>query len=472
MNSLKFFLVFILASFSSLHAQTTRFEGTWHGIISVGVELRIVFHVVTDPKGGLTSTADSPDQSAFGLKCDTTIVKGDEILIEMRQMQASYVGKLINDTTIQGSFKQQMTIPLNLKKGGVIAKRNRPQTPVPPFPYKSEDIIYSNKDSSLQYGATITFPTAPGTYPAILLITGSGSQNRDEEIMGHKSFAVIADHLTRLGYIILRVDDRGVGQSTTSGEDATSEDFADDVSAGIDYLLSRKEVNRKKIGLLGHSEGGMIAPIVASKRNDIAFMILLAAPGIPIVELMADQNEAIARANGLSASTVKEIKPLFKSVVKAIMNLPDSSKAIEEVTRLTEEWAARQINTTLKELDFESVDKRRDYIYGMVTEFQSPWFRYFIQFNPAIYLEKLNGKVLALNGGEDIQVIAKNNLAGIEAALRKSRVKQYTVRELPGMNHLFQSCKKCTVQEYAELEETISPTVLKLVADWLEKEVK
>ena len=283
----------------------------------------------------------------------------------------------------------------------------------------------NNADNSLAYGATITIPEGKGPFPAAVLITGSGPQDRDETIMEHKIFAVIADHLTKKGFIILRVDDRGVGTSTGQFSISTSEDFAKDVSSSVVYLLSRPEVDKKKIGLIGHSEGGMIAPMVATQRKDINFIVLLAGPGVKIIDLMAEQNEAIAKSGGVSEEALKEIKPCFKKVVTAIMETTDSSTAITNVTTITETWAAAKSSEILKELNFETAKQRKDYIIEMVKEFQSPWFRYFISFNPAQYIEKLHCKVLALNGDKDIQVISRQNLPGIETSLKKSRSKVY-----------------------------------------------
>ena len=266
--------------------------------------------------------------------------------------------------------------------------------------------------------------------------------------------------------------DRGVGKSTGQFSISTSEDFAKDVSSSVDYLLSRPEVDKKKIGLIGHSEGGMIAPMVATQRKDINFIVLLAGPGVKIIDLMAEQNEAIAKSGGVSEEALKEIKPLFKKVVTAIMETTDSSTAITNVTTITETWAAAKSSEILKELNFETAKQRKDYIIEMVKEFQSPWFRYFISFNPAQYIEKLHCKVLALNGDKDIQVISRQNLPGIETSLKKSRSKVYEVKELQGLNHLFQTCKKCTLNEYGELEETISPAALQVISDWLIKNIQ
>ncbi len=469
LTSLILFSILVNVVFSQ---PASKFTGTWEGMLNVGVELRIVFHIREDDKGGFTASADSPDQSAFGLTCDKTIIKDNELTITMDDLNASFTGQMINDSTIKGIFTQGAELPLTLKKTEKVTERKRPQTPKPPFPYKSEDVVYGNADKSLAYGATITIPEGKGPFPAAVLITGSGPQNRDEEIMGHKLFAVIADHLTRKGFIILRVDDRGVGKSTGDFKKSTTGDFAGDVSSGVDYLLSRPEADPKKIGLIGHSEGGMIAPMVAAERKDISFLVLLAGPGVEIIELMAEQNEAIARSSGMSEKALQEIKPFFRMVVKSMLEAADSTAAYNNTALLIENWQAGKDSAVLAELNMASAKQRSEYVSAMSGEFQTPWFRYFLRFDPGQYISRLKCKVLALNGSKDIQVASRQNLPGIEAALKKSRSKNYEVMELPGLNHLFQTCSKCTVNEYGELEETISPVALEAISNWMKTNVR
>jgi pimeloyl-ACP methyl ester carboxylesterase len=325
---------------------------------------------------------------------------------------------------------------------------------------------------SLHYGATITIPEGTGPFPAAIMITGSGAQNRDEEIMGHKSFAVIADHLTRKGFIILRVDDRGVGKSTGKFSEATSLDFAGDVNVGLNYLLSRPEVDKNKIGLIGHSEGGMIAPMVATNRGDISFIVLLAAPGVKIIDLMTEQNRAILLSVGINEQAVDAYHPLYKNLINKIVTAPDSITAWAAVRKTMDDWVARTSKVIVEDMGMDDAGRRDTIATTFVQTIYSPWFKYFLMFDPTPLLEKLNTKVLALNGDKDIQVIASQNLPGIEAALRKSKSRVYQVQELPGLNHLFQTCNKCTLDEYSQIEETFSPIALQIISDWLIKNVK
>ncbi|HRF17316.1 MAG TPA: acyl-CoA thioester hydrolase/BAAT C-terminal domain-containing protein, partial [Chitinophagaceae bacterium] len=229
---------------------------------------------------------------------------------------------------------------------------------------------------------------------------------------------------------------------------------------------------KKKIGLIGHSEGGMIAPMVATSRKDIDFIVLLAAPGVRITELMAEQNAAILRSSGLSIEAVSEAKKLFKLLVSTIRGTSDSATALQQVSMAMENWKAKQADSILIALELSKPEKRKEYISVMTNQLQGPWFRYFMNFDPKPYLEQLNCKVLALNGSRDIQVISSQNLPGIEAALKRSKAKAVTLKELPGLNHLFQSCNACTIDEYGLLEETFSPAALLDMSNWLNKNVK
>ena len=469
-------ILFFALSRQGFAQDSKKFIGTWEGKLNVGIELRVVFHIKEDSKGGFITTGDSPDQSTYDIPTSSTTIKGNEITIEVASLNASYTGKLVNDSTIEGVFSQGGDIELVLKKAekqSEAKKLVRPQTPMPPFPYKSEDVEYDNNNKTLHYGATITIPEGKGPFPAAVMITGSGAQNRDEEILGHKSFAVIADHLTKNGFIVLRVDDRGIGKSTGDFKSSTSEDFAKDVNTSVDYLLSRSETDKKRVGLIGHSEGGMIAPMVASQRKDIDFVILFAGPGEKIIDLMAEQNAAIIKSSGVSEAATLRFIPAYKSIVTAIIRAKDSANATLNAAGELAKWSMTTDESTKKELGLNTAEEQKKYIDALVPAFYtSPWFRYFLAFDPTPYLEKLRCKVLALNGEKDLQVISKSNLAGIESALKKSKSKTYDVKELPGLNHLFQNCKKCTLKEYGELEETISPGVLSIISDWLNKNIR
>ena len=468
-----FTLLILLFSITCFSQNPSTLFGTWEGKINVGVSLRIVFNFAKDSMGNIIGTCYSPDQGNKAIPCSFVTIRRDSLFVGIESLRATYAGKLINDSVIEGQLTQGRSVDLRLAKVIKATALLRPQTPRPPFPYISEDVEYENADKTLHYGATITIPKGKTTSPAVLLITGSGAQNRDEEIFGHKPFAVIADYLTRQGYVVLRVDDRGVGKSSSGLTEATTADFAKDVNTSLNYLKSRKEVNPKRLGMLGHSEGGMIAPMVASERKDIYFIILLAGPGEKISSLMVEQNVAVLQSTGLSKSTAEDYGKLFHNMIKAVLSTNTVEESKAAVNNEVNKWKINtpsNIVTATTGIINDSTQKQ--FVEAISTSLASPWFKYFLQFDPQPYLRKLHCKVLALNGEKDIQVPAKTNLAGISNALKKSGSTAYEVKEIPGLNHLFQMCKKCTVNEYGELEETISPEALKTVSNWLTSNIK
>ena len=303
------------------------------------------------------------------------------------------------------------------------------------------------------------------------LISGSGQQDRDETIFGHKSFGIIADYLTKKGFLVLRIDDRGIGKTTGNFATSTTADFEKDVEAGLDFLEKQPQVNKQKIGLIGHSEGGMIAPVVASKRSEIKFIVLLAGPGIPTVDLMAEQTEAISKSYGAPPATVKASGDLYRIVAKEINKTADKELVQKNIMIKINEWAKTADTSIIRALGFADTAIINKNIASQIEAISSPWFKYFLAFNPQVYLQKLNCKVLALNGSKDVQVISKTNLAGIKSSLQKSKSPKFDVIEIPGLNHLFQTCIKCNPAEYGDLEESFSPKALEIIGNWLQKNV-
>ncbi|MBV9960787.1 MAG: alpha/beta fold hydrolase [Parafilimonas sp.] len=463
---------------NKMNAQTN-FSGTWNGTLNIAGQLHLVLHITQLADGTYSGTLDSPDQNVTGIKCDKVVAQAglpgsSSLSFTIDKLKVSYTGKLVNDSTLSGTFTQGVNIPLDFHRSDVayVAKQiNHPQTPKPPFPYKTEDVTYTN--NGLQYGGTLTVPQGNGKFPAVLLITGSGQQDRDETIFGHKPFAVLADALTRDGFVVLRVDDRGIGNSTGNFATSTTADFVKDVNASVDYLKTRAEVNDKKVGLLGHSEGGMIAPVVASQRKDIDFIVLLAAPGVKIIDLMAEQNAAVLKSVGVDATIAENIKPVYKQNVTIINSAPDTATAKQNLLQYVNDWYSKADTATLNALGFRSPNDVQAYVHDLIAEYSNPWFKYFLQFDPQPYLTQLKKvKVLALNGSKDIQVVSQQNLPAVRSALVQGSTKTFEVKELPGLNHLFQTCHTCTVAEYGQLEETIAPVALQTITDWLNQNVK
>ncbi len=454
-------LLLILFTTTSIAQQTD----LWEGKLKIsGVTLRLVLKTSTDEKGLITAKLDSPDQSVENIPVSSITVTEDSLKFEVASIMAKYSGKIEKDSVvIVGIFKQAtLTLPLNLKKVEKLTEIKRPQTPMPPFPYTEEEVFFENKSAGIKLAGTFTYPKNGKNFPAVVMVTGSGAQDRDETIFKHKPFLVIADYLSRNGVAVLRFDDRGVGKSTGNFAAATSADFVTDALAAVEYLKARNEVNQSKIGIIGHSEGGMIAPMAASNSNDVAFIILLAGPGIKGSDLLALQTELILKANGTPPNKVEESVKTNKAAYKIVVEQTDSALAYKELEKLFEDQIAN-----LTEEEKNSPEYSRDNFKRMASTLLSPWFRFFLRFDPKEYLENVQIPVLALNGAKDLQVPPKENLSGIEEALKTAGNKNFKTVELPGLNHLFQNCKTGSPNEYGEIEETFSPGALKIIGDWI-----
>lgn len=431
--------------------------GTWNGKLSLpNGALTIVFHITTDGSGYKT-ILDSPDQGATGIATGSTSFEGTTLTVDIPVIHASYKGELKADGKLHGTFTQGLPFPLILSKGEA-AKPKRPQQPQPPYPYRTEDIKFQNEQAGITLAGTLTLPKEGNKFPAVILLSGSGPQNRDEEIMGHKPFLVIADYLTRNGIAVLRFDDRGTGQSEGNFHTATGADFAADAEAALIYLQSRKEVDPQKTGLLGHSEGGTIAFTVAAKKNAPAFVVSLAGTGIKGDSLMLKQAEAISKSQGRPADAWEKDKP----ELKRIYTLLAQDKSTAEIEKEFREEVQKAVPASMK--NNEAVKKQMENQFKTMT---SPWYLYFMRHDPAADLRKIKCPVLALNGDKDIQVDAVMNLNAIGRNIESNGNRQVTVKVYPGLNHLFQHCRACTIAEYGQLEETISPEVLKDITDWI-----
>ena len=456
-------LVFLLAGLalsSSLSAQDI--SGAWHGKLSLPTgSLTIVFHISQTEQDVYVTTLDSPDQGANGIKTQTTSFNDSTLIIQIPVIHASYKGKLNSDNTINGTFTQGMPLPLNLKKGEA-SRPKRPQEPQPPFPYRSEEVTVRNERDGINLAGTLTLPEKGTKFPAVVMVTGSGAQNRDEEIMGHKPFFVIADYLTRNGIAVLRCDDRGTAASQGTHATATNEDFATDTEAMVNYLRSRKEINAKKIGIIGHSAGGIIAFIVAQKDPSIAFVVSLAGAGVRGDSLMLKQVELISKSQGMPDAVWQGMKP---SIRNRYAILQQTDKTPEELQKelyadVTKTMSPEQLK------DLNTIQQ----LSAQISSMTSPWYLHFMRYDPAQDLKKLKCPVLALNGEKDIQVDAAMNLTAIQERVTGNGNKNVTVKAYPNLNHLFQTCKKGTLAEYGQLEETINPEVLKDIIEWIRKQ--
>jgi uncharacterized protein len=436
--------------------------GDWNGVLSIqGMKLRVVFHV-NKTDAGLTATMDSPDQGAKGIAMTAASFDGNVLKLEHSAAQIVYTGTFDGSALIKGEFVQAgMKFPLDLSRKEVaVEKPKRPQEPIAPFPYKTEDITFKNQKDGITLAGTFTCPQGEGKFPVAILVSGSGPQNRDEELMGHKPFMVLADFLTRNGIAVLRYDDRGTFASTGKFETALTQDLATDASAAVDYLKTRKEVDAAKIGIIGHSEGGIVAPMVAASRNDLNFIILMAGTGIPGNEILMLQSELISRANGVKEEDIAKAKKINSAIYSSILTINDADTLQKSIRSIM--LANISENTELKNGGEAMID-------GQLKQITSPWMLNFIRYNPAPTLEKVKCRVLALIGSLDLQVPADINLKAIETALKKGGNKHFSTKKLEGLNHLFQECKTGSPNEYAGIEQTLSPVFMTEVLNWIKK---
>lgn len=455
-------LVTLLFSTIALPSNNEIMEGAWQGILKVsGIELRIVFKISRGPEDILTATMDSPDQGAKDIPVDEVIFENGSLRLEIKSAMIVFEGKLKDDDlSIEGELRQSgQSFPLVLKRVDEPAQVRRPQEPKKPYPYEEEEVVYENKEAAVKLAGTLTIPGQEGPFPAALLISGSGPQDRDETLLGHHPFLVLADYLTRLGIAVLRVDDRGVGKSGGDFTQATSEDFASDVLAGLEYLKSREEINPKQIGLIGHSEGGIIAPMVAVQSSDVAFIILMAGTGLIGEEILYLQGELILRAEGASDEPIARNRSLQEQMFIVVKEEKDNSVAEKRVRAILQD--------AMPEVTEEQRKGAEAAVEAQIQWVLSPWFRHFLAYDPKPTLMKVKCPVLAINGQKDVQVPPKENLAAIEEALKAGGNNNYTIKELSGLNHLFQTAQTGAISEYARIEETISPTALKIMGDWI-----
>jgi fermentation-respiration switch protein FrsA (DUF1100 family) len=459
------FLTLLSFLFFALAAHAQDIVGSWNGSLKIGGgQLRVVLNI-SKTDAGYTSTLDSPDQGAKGIPVSKTNFENGKLNIEISAAGITYSADFQNDAFV-GTFKQGgQEFPLTLSKGEVTTEPSkRPQEPQKPYPYNSEEVTFENVKAQITLAGTLTLPSQKGTFPAVILISGSGPQNRDEEILGHKPFLVIADYLTRHGIAVLRFDDRGVGQSKGVFKGATSADFASDVESAVAYLRTRQDI--RQIGLMGHSEGGLIAPMVAATNPNVAFIVLLAGTGIRGDKLLLMQQELIARANGESENDIALGKKVNEKAFDLIVKSTDSEQLKNDLTAYLAQ--ALKENPTIKPPGVSD----EVFIAQEVTTSTNPWFRYFMKYDPVSNLKKVKCPVLALNGEKDLQVPAKENLSAIERTLKESGNVAVTTKMYAGLNHLFQECKTGSPAEYPTISQTFSPAVMADFTRWINQQTK
>jgi len=464
--------IFVVTIMIGKHSSAQDLTGVWKGGLNInGNVLPLVFNI---SKSGAQwkSTFDSPAQNAFGISTGSTEMRNDSLFIRIPLINGSYSGKWNGSDSIYGTFQQgNFKGPMVLVKsvGTNTAKPviNRPQTPQPPFDYYIEEVSYSNKEGTVQFGGTLTLPNNKKDFPTVILISGSGSQDRDGSMFDHKIYWVLANHLTKAGIGVLRVDDRGVGKTSLGPNpyQLTSEDFARDVEAGLAYLQSRKDINHEKLGLIGHSEGGMIAPMVAARNKNVAFITLLAGPGVTGSEIWNGQ--------------------MRRTFIKPNLNKEDHTIAAELVNKMNLEFRYSTSTDTIKKkmeavyaqwkTKHALIDESKLFMESGIRPYMSlvnqfaralPWLQYFLNYEPSGNLSKLKIPVLAINGSYDIQVSADENIKGIERALQQGGNKYSEVKIFPSLNHLFQTANN-PEQSYGSIEESFAPVALEKISNWI-----
>jgi len=431
-------------------------DGDWAGAIQPGgATIRLIVHVRTDTRGTVVSL-DSPDQGAFDLPLRTLKRDGQKVSFAINGSRydgtLSADGRAIDGTWTGVTYKGPLTFT---SRPVATSGPKRPQTPQPPFPYRTEQVVVQSAPG-VKLAGTLTLPPGKGPFPAAVMITGSGAQDRDETILGHKPFAVIADRLTRDGIAVLRVDDRGFAQSTGDFATATDDDFAVDAAANVAFLRRRPDIDPARIGLIGHSEGGLVAPKVAARDRKLAFIVLMAGPGVPLSEVLRAQRAALAPAMGLSPDEIRTTQALIDHVIAAMRGAKDEADARARALKVIEAEGSAAI-------------RARGPAMSLAAQLSSGWMRNLVDYDPAPTLAKVKCPILALNGSKDGQVPPQQNLPAIRAATRGNP--DTTIVELPGLNHLFQTAKTGAVGEYADIEETVAPIALDTISAWIGKHV-
>ena len=446
--------VILLAAAAGIAWGQGGIEGLWQGTLDVGsAKLRLLLKVSRGSEGALGAKLDSLDQGAVDIPVSSVSFEQGALKFAIRGIGASFEGALSKDgVEVAGQFTQgPATLPLVLKRTEKPAATNRPQEPKKPYPYDEEEALYENRKAGVKLAGTLTLPRSEAPAPAVILISGSGAQDRNEAVFGHRPFLVLADHLTRAGIAVLRVDDRGVGGSTGSVGTATSEDFAGDVLAGVEFLKGHKRVNARRIGLAGHSEGGLVAPLVAAQSGDVTFVVLMAGPGVTGEQILYEQGALIAKAAGAPEASIAANRALQQKAFAVIKQETDPATIEAKLREVVKDVPGGEAHVRMA---------------------KSAWFRFFLTYDPAPTLRRVKCPVLAINGELDLQVPPEVNQAAVQAALQAGGNRDVTVLKMARLNHLFQTAKTGGLGEYAQIEETIAPAALETISKWILERVR
>ncbi len=439
---------------------TSVMRGDWTGELHIGsMKLTLVLHIVEDPFGKISATLDCVEQNAFGIPIDFFSFKDSKCIFQVSSLQARFEGECQKEeNVISGVFYQSgLSLPITFQQG--LSKK-----PNLSSAYIEKEVSYKNPSApDVTLSGTLTLPKGTGPFPTVLLIAGSGVQDRNEQMYGHKPFLVLADHLTRQNIGVLRVDKRGCGKSTGNYALATTEDLATDALAGISYLKSLETVDSTQIGLIGHSEGGLIASMLAAESNDVAFIVLLAAPGVTGEKILLKQGTLVQQLENVPEKYIALENQLRLDMFAILKQDADIVTAEKKLQQACKKYLNSMPNVRKKELE--------QTLNASIQQMNTPWFRFFLTFDPVSVLQQVKIPVLALNGALDKQVDPKQNLTSITKALEKAGNKEYTIVELPHLNHLFQTSVTGSPSEYPIIEETISPKALHCITDWIQSQI-
>lgn len=446
----------LLLGICSLKAQ--EINGVWTGALKIqDVQLRINIHVDGNSENGYSAKFDSPDQGAFGIPFSEASFENNKLACSDKAMGIAYEAELQHDELKGVWIQGGMSLPLNLERGTEPTLPNRPQEPTGDLPYKSKDVEVINAKAGVTLSATLTIPAGDGPFPAVILVSGSGPQDRNSEVFGHKPFLVLSDYLTRNGIAVLRYDDRGVGKSTGDFSAATSADFALDAESAFEFIINQPSINSKLVGIIGHSEGGMIAPMVAANNKEISFVVMIAGPAIPIDELLVAQTKAITQSTGASEAEIASAVDFNQKFYRFVKEQSSIESTLNHLDNFLLE--NRFMNS---EGEAESIDEMKSNIVPMLT----PWFHYFISYDPKENLSKIKSPVLAIYGSLDLQVPSQININSLEPVFQKSKIK-HSIIELKNHNHMMQIATTGGVNEYMQIEQTFSPEALLTISSWI-----
>lgn len=468
----KLFFLFVFLFPASVSAGENQPEGnkpihgTWLGELEIPHQARLRMGIIITLNDDNTQKAvlNIIDQSTGDIPCEEVIVRNDTVTVRLKKLGIEITGPMAPESReINSLFKQAgASFPIVFRPVEKLPEILRPQEPKGPFPYQAEEVVFENTKAGVRLAGTITVPQKPGKFPAVIMVTGSGKQNRDEEFAKHKPFWVIADYLTRRGIVVLRVDDRGCGSSTGTFEQSTTGDFAEDVLAGIEYLKSRKEVNAQKIGIIGHSDGGIVASLAAGQTTDVAYIVTLAGLMESFEKAVLDQLMNQAAQMGKSAEDIELERNWRKSIYSVAKEKTDVATATAKL------W---EIYNALPEAEVKRLNWPKGRHESQINQVLSPWWRFNLSLDNEETIKNIKCPVLALYGSLDQQVRPEQNVPFVEAAFKKGTNKQAEVKVLPGLNHMFQTATTGSEYEYMRIEETFCPEVLNLMATWIEKQV-